>query len=69
MNGNWLRVASMNVLVKPKCHLFLETNEKRMDISVTVHSKLGRISQDQTHTARIQVNIPDSHHEYDLDFS
>ena len=38
------------------------------DISVTVHSKLGRINQDQTHTARIQVNILDSHHECDLDF-
>jgi hypothetical protein len=39
-----------------------------MDISVTVQSKLDRISQDQTHTARIQVNILDSHHECDLDF-
>jgi hypothetical protein len=39
-----------------------------MGISVTVQSKLGPISQDQTHTARIQVNILDSHHECDLDF-
>lgn len=42
-----------------------------MDISVTVtvHSKLVRIGQDQAHTARIQVNILDSRHECDIDFS
>jgi hypothetical protein len=44
---------------KTKMSFVFETNEKRMDISVTVKSKLGRISQDQTHTARIQVNILD----------
>jgi len=29
---------------------------------VKVHLKLGRINQDRVYTARIQVNILDSHH-------
>ena len=29
---------------------------------ITAHSRLGRINQDRVHTARIQVNILDSHH-------
>ena len=35
----------MNVLAKPRLHLPVSTNEKCVDISVTVHLKLGHSSQ------------------------
>jgi hypothetical protein len=49
-----------------------KTNEKCIDISVTAHSRLGRINQDRVHTARIQVNIlltVITNHKCDSDFS